>query len=119
MNLKKGGLKDFLPGSASRDFRWLPRILGTLIGLLALGEFIEGLGYLGQLDARGMMVRVGFFLVFAGCAVGWFRELPASLLVLGGTATGIISGDAPLGIMMLPALVGFLYLYVYLAAKKR
>ena len=53
MNLKKGGLKDFLPGPAGRDIGWLPRILGTLIGLLALGEFIEGLGYFGQLDTRG------------------------------------------------------------------
>jgi hypothetical protein len=26
MNLKKGGLKDFLPGLEGRDIRWLPRM---------------------------------------------------------------------------------------------
>jgi len=118
MNPKKGGLKDFLPGLADRDFRWLPRILGTLIGLLALGEFIEGLGYLGQLDTRDMMLRAGFFVVFAGCVVGWFKELAASLIILGGTATIVISGGPPLGVIMFPALVGLLYLIVHVGTKK-
>ena len=113
-------MKDFLPGIVDRDFRWLPRILGTLIGLLALGEFIEGLGYLGQLDTGGIMVRIGFFLVFAGCAVGWFKELAAFLLILGGTAIFcLIPGGPPMGISMLPALVGFLYLFVHLGVKKK
>ena len=119
MNLKKGGLKEFLPGLAGRDIRWLPRILGTLIGLLALGEFIEGLGYLRQLDTRGIMLRVGFFVVFAGCGVGWFKDLAAALIILGGTAVIVISGGPPLSISMFPALVGFLYLVVYLASKKK
>jgi hypothetical protein len=118
MNLKKRGLKDFLPGLAGRDFRWLPRILGTLIGLLALGEFIEGLGYLGQLDTRGMMLRVGFFVVFGGCVVGWFKEFAASLIILGGTAIIVIFSSAPLGVIMFPALVGLLYLFVYVGTKK-
>jgi len=106
-----------LPGSADRDFRWLPRILGIPIGLLMLMEFLEGLGYLGELDSRGIALRAGFFLIFAGCVVGWFKELPAALLILGGTAMGVIVGG-PLGIIMLPALVGLLYLYVFLAEKK-
>jgi len=119
VNLKKGGLKDFLPGLAGRDIRWLPRILGTLIGLLALGEFMEGLGYFGQIDTRGIMLRVGFFAVFAGCVVGWFKELAAALIILGGTAIIMISGGPPLSISMFPALVGLLYLVVYLANKKK
>jgi hypothetical protein len=56
-------MKDFWPGIADRNIRWLPRILGIPIGLFALGEFIEGLGYLGQLDTSGIMVRIGFLLV--------------------------------------------------------
>ena len=119
MNFKKASLKDFLPGLAGRDIRWLPRILGTLIGLLALGEFIEGLGYLRQLDTRGIMLRVGFFVVFAGGVVGWFKELAASLIIIGGTAIIVISGGPPLSISMFPALVGLLYLLVYLVSKKK
>jgi hypothetical protein len=118
MNLKKRSLRDFLPGLAGRDIRWLPRILGTLIGLLALGEFIEGLGYLRQFDTRGIMLRVGFFVVFAGCVVGWFKELAASLIIIAGTAIIVISGGPPLSISMLPALVGLLYFVVHLAGKK-
>ena len=117
MNLKKGGLRNFWARFAAPDFRWLPRILGIPIGLLMLMEFVEGLGYLGELDSRGIVLRAGFFLVFAGCVVGFFKELPAALLILGGTATGVISSDAPLGIMMIPALVGILYLCVFLAGK--
>ena len=119
MNLKKDGLKVLLPGLAGRDFRWLPRILGTLIGLLALGEFIEGFGYPGELDTRSMMLRVGFFVVFAGCVVGWFKELAASLIIFCGTAAIVISGVPPLGVTMFPALVGLLYLLVQLAGKKK
>jgi hypothetical protein len=119
MNLKKGGLNDFLPGLAGRDILWLPRILGTLIGLLLLGELIERLGNLGELDTRDIMLNVGFFVVFAGCVVGWFKEFAASLIILGGTAIIVISGGPPLSISMLPALVGLLYLVVHLAGKKK
>jgi hypothetical protein len=118
MNLKKGGLNDFLPGLAGRDILWLPRILGTLIGLLLLGELIERLGNLGELDTRDIMLNVGFFVVFAGCVVGWFKEFAASLIILGGTAIIVIFSSAPLGVIMFPALVGLLYLFVYVGTKK-
>jgi len=65
------------------------------------------------------MLNVGFFVVFAGCVVGWFKELAAALMILGGTAIIVISGGPPLSISMFPALVGLLYLVVHLAGKKK
>ncbi|MDH4273030.1 MAG: hypothetical protein OEW18_13745 [Candidatus Aminicenantes bacterium] len=114
-------MKDFWARFATSDFRWIARISGTIIGLLALMEFIEGLGYLGQLEPRGYVLRVGFFLVFAGCAVGWFKEFAASLLILGGTAIFcVIAVGSPgaLRLIMFPALVGGLYLCIHLGTKK-
>lgn len=118
MDGREGGTTDSSARPPAKVGRWLPRLLGIPVGLLMLMEFLEGLGDLAELDSRGIVLRVGFFLIFAGCVVGWFKELPAALLILGGTAMGVISGG-PLGIIMLPALVGFLYLYVHSAKKKR
>jgi len=65
------------------------------------------------------MLNVGFFVVFAGCVVGWFKELAASLIILGGTAIIVIPVALPLSISMFPALVGLLYLFVHLIGKKK
>ncbi len=105
--------------------RWLPRILGIPIGLFTLGEFLSSLGYLGDLSAVSYLMNAGALLVCAGCVVGWFKELAGSLLILCGTAifgavTVVHHQRLPLLLVMIsPALVGFLYLYVYLARKKR
>jgi len=102
---------------------WTARVVGTLIGLLMLMEFVEGIGYLGQLDAAGIALRIGFFLVFAGCVAGWFKALPAWVLILGGTvviaaAAGRAMGRA-LPILIFPLIVGLLYLYAFMAGKRR
>jgi hypothetical protein len=109
--------------------RWVARIIGTLIGFAGLWGVIEGLEYnlthQSEATTSGYLVWGGFFLVFAGCVVGWFREFAASLLILGGTALlGAIALLAPSAFrrahfLSIPALLGFLFLYVHLAGKKK
>jgi hypothetical protein len=109
--------------------RWVARILSVLIGFVGLWGVLEAiqfnLGHLSQVTLPGSLVWGGFVLVFAGCAVGWFKEFLASLLILGGTVLlGAISLLAPsafrgLHFLSIPAVLGFLFLYVHLASKKR
>jgi hypothetical protein len=59
-----------------------------------------------------------------GCAVGWFKDLPAALFILGGfllilvTALAFPGKVAQVYFFAIPALPGFLFLYVHLAGKK-
>ena len=108
--------------------RWVARILGTLIGFVALWGVIEGLQssqHESQVTIPGSLVWGGFVLVFAGCVVGWFKEFTVSLLILGGTVLpGAIAPLTPsaftgLYFLSVPALLGFLFLYVHLSSKKR
>lgn len=109
--------------------RWVARILGTLIGFVALWGVIEGLQFnlehKSQATTPGYLVWVGFVLVFAGCVIGWFKDLAASLLILGGTvllsAMALLAPSAFRGLhfLSIPALLGFLFLYVHLAGKKK
>jgi hypothetical protein len=108
--------------------RWIAWIFGTLIGFVALWGLIEGLQssqYESQATTPAHLVWVGFVLVFSGCVVGWFKELAASLLILGGTALlaviALLTPSAFRGLHFLsvPALLGFLFLFVHLATKKR
>ena len=124
-------MKDFWARFASNEFRWIARVFGTLLGLLLLMEIIESLEYLAGADAQFYVIRVGFILVFAGCVVGWFKEFAASLLILGGTAILCVMsvrsmsvrapGFRPQGFFLLivPALLGFLYLAIHLGTKKK
>ena len=107
---------------SASEIRWIPRILGIPIGLFMLMEFIEGFGYLGQLDTRGILVRVWFFMIFAGCVAGWFKELIGAILILAGTAAvGVIAAREPRAFWMLtfPAAVGLLFLYAYLIRRRK
>jgi len=109
--------------------RWVARILSTLIGFVALFGVLEALQeYLEhrwEATTPGYLVWVGFILIFAGCVIGWFKELTASLLILGGTVLlGMIALLTPsafrkLHFLSVPALLGFLFLYVHLAGKKK
>jgi hypothetical protein len=102
--------------------RGIARVLGTLVGLFMLMEFLEGLGYLRQLDTSGIVLRGGFFLVFAGCLVGWFKELVGALLILSGTVViGVVSArtSLPFWVLIIPALVGFLYLFSRIGTRKK
>jgi len=109
--------------------RRVTRILSVLIGFVGLWGVLEGLQFnlehLSQVTLPGSLVWGGFVLVFAGCVVGWFKEFAASLLILGGTVLlGTISLLTPsafrgLHFLSVPAVLGFLFLYVHLASKKR
>lgn len=106
---------------AGNEFRWIARVLGTIIGLVALGELIESLGYLKELKASGYVLRVGFLLVFAGCVIGWFKELAAAILILAGTVVLVVSSFNPgvIRLAIFPAVVGLLYLFHYLGTREK
>ncbi len=108
--------------------RWVARILGTMIGLMALFGVVEGLQYhlerTSEITTPRILVWVGFVVIFAGCVVGWFKELAASLLILGGIALLVViallvpSEFRQAYFLSIPAVPGFLFLYVHLAGKK-
>jgi len=70
------------------------------------------------------LINAGLFLIFVGCVVGWFKDLPAGLFILGGfllilvTALAFPGKVAQVYFFAISALPGFLYLYVYLVSKK-
>ena len=116
----------FLGRPSVSGVRWIARILGTLLGLLLLAEFIEWVtGTNPPTTIRDYLLAVGWVLIILGFVAGWFKELAASLLVLGGT--GLVSVIAllppgrewPWPIFIVTALLGLLFLYVHLAGKKK
>jgi len=116
----------FLGRPSVSGIRWIARILGALLGLLLLAEFIEWLtGPSPPARLRDYLGAVVWLLIISGFVVGWFKDLAASLLVLGGIAlVYVISLISPRGawpwpILIVPAIVGFLFLYVHLASKKK
>jgi|GEM_PF-2956140 len=114
-------MKGFWGRFAGNEFRWISRVLGTIIGLVALGELIESLGSLKELEVSGYILRLGFLLVFAGCVVGWFKELAAAILILAGTVM-LVAGAFNPGVVRLaifPAVVGLLYLFHYLGTREK
>lgn len=114
-------MKGFWVRFAGKEFQWIARVLGTIIGLVALGELIESLGSLKELEASGYILRLGFLLVFAGCLVGWFKELAAAILILAGTVLLVASALNPgvIRLAIFPAVVGLLYLFHYLGTKEK
>jgi hypothetical protein len=119
----------FLDGHSVSVVRLVARILGSLTGFFALFGVIQSLSYHldypAQVSTSSILVWVGFLLVFVGCVVGWFKDLAASLFILGGFLLILVTALAFPGKLMqvyffaIPALPGFLYLYVYLARKKK
>jgi len=73
------------------------------------------------------MENIGFLLLFVGGVVGWFKDLPAAVLILGGIllSGGTAAAAAPMKWLGLAfgfaifAIPGFLYLYAYLVSKKK
>ena len=115
----------FLGRPTVSGIRWIARILGTLLGLLLLAEFMEWLtGAIPPATLRDYLIAVGWLLIISGFIVGWFKELAASLLVLGGTALVSVirllppGGEWPWPIFIVTAILSFLYLYVHQASKK-
>jgi hypothetical protein len=110
----------FLDRPSVSAIRRIARIFGTLGALIAL---------------FGMMENAGFLLLFVGGVVGWFKDLPAAVLILGGILLSVVTSLASPGYLhwisaapmkwlglafgfAIFAIPGFLYLYVYLVSKK-
>jgi uncharacterized membrane protein len=126
---REGEMTSFLGSSSVAIIRWVARILGTVIGLMALFGVVEALTYhlerTSEITTPGVLVWVGFLLILLGCVVGWFKELAGSLLILGGVVLLVAialltpSEFRNAWILSIPALPGLLYLYVGLARRKK
>jgi O-antigen/teichoic acid export membrane protein len=104
------------------------RILGSLIGLIGFFGTIHS--FLWTIDKPSdatipyIAVWLGFFLVFVGCVLGWFKELAASLFILTGTALmALVALLAPSNFMnawtlSIPSFLGVLFLYVHFTRRK-
>ena len=119
-------MTSFLGRPSVSGVRWIARILGTLIGLLLLAEFIEGVkGPHPPATTRDYLLAAGCVAVVLGFAVGWFKELAAALLVLAGTAFVAVIMLLPPGmewpwqIFIITGLLGLLFLYVHVAGRKK
>jgi hypothetical protein len=114
--------------------RWVARVFGTLIALVALFGILEAItdltSYKADRTINTYLINAGFLLIFVGCVVGWFKDLAASLFILGGILFILVTAIAFPGkvpaifwknvyFLAIPALPGFLYLIVHLAGKKR
>jgi hypothetical protein len=103
--------------------RWGARVFGTLIALFALFGIVENITEGRTIPEH--LTGVAFFLVFVGCVVGWFKDFAASLFILGGillifvTALAFPGSLHQLYFFCIPALPGFLFLFVHLAGKKK
>jgi hypothetical protein len=116
----------FLERPSVSGVRRVGRILGTLLGLLLLALFLEWVtGPNPPTAIRDYLLAVGLVLVILGFAVGWFKDLAAFLLVLGGSALVCVvrllspRREWPLLIFLVTAILSFLFLYVHLAGKKK
>lgn len=123
----------FLDRPSVSAMRRLARILGTFIAFIALFGLAES--FTEGRTIPEYLTGAGFLLVFVGCVVGWFKDLAASLFILGGILLMLVTAlaspgnlhrmsAAPMrllffafGLVML-AIPGVLYLYVHLASKK-
>jgi len=124
----------FLDRPSVSAIRRIARIFGTLGALIALFGMMEDITE-GRTILEHLTVA-GFLLVFVGGVVGWFRDLPAAVLILGGTLLSFVTAlaftgnlhrmsAAPMRLLFFAfgfaifAIPGFLYLYVHLATKKK
>ena len=91
-----------------------------------LFELVESIGsYKSGRPISDYLIFAGFLLFFVGCVVGWFRDIPAAVLILGAFLLILVTALAFPGKVMrvyffaIPAIPGFFYLFVYLASKKK
>jgi hypothetical protein len=109
--------------------RWVARVFGTLSALIVLAVVVQETTYwawkkMGP-PASDYLADAGFLLLFVGCIVGWFKDLAASLLILGGVLLILVTALAFPGKVWLAyffawsAIPGFLFLYVHLVSKKK
>ena len=116
-------MTSFLGKPSVSGVRWIARILGTLLGLLLLAEFIEWVtGTNPPTTIRDYLLAVGWVLIILGFVAGWFKELVGALLILSGTVVmGVVRArtSLPFWVLILPALVGFLYLFSRIGTRKK
>jgi hypothetical protein len=97
-------------------------LFGTLIALFAFFGIMQSIAEARTISE--LLTGAGFLLFFVGCVFGWFKDLPAALSILGGFLVILVTALAFPGKLMrvylfaIPAIPGFLYLYVYLVSKK-
>ena len=114
----------------AKTFRWLARALGTLtIAPLALFGIPEAITDFAAFKSHSTIANdltfAAFLMVIVGYIIGWFRDLPAAVLILGGSllifATALVFPGSleQVYLFLIPAIPGFLFLYVYLASKKK
>lgn len=112
----------FLERPSVSGVRRAGRILGTLLGLLLLAVFLDWVMGPNPPTAIGdYLLAVVLLLIISGFVVGWFKDLAAFLLVLGGSALlGVVMllEGGPWPILLITAIISFLFLYVHLAGKK-
>jgi len=116
----------FLERPSVSGVRRLGRILGTLLGLLSLAVFFDWvMGPNPPTAIRDYLFAVVLLLIISGCVVGWFKDLPAAVLILGAFLLILVTALVFPGSLMrvyflaIPAIPGLLYLYVHLASKKK
>jgi len=113
---------DAFLGRSVSAVRWVARVFGTIIAFLALFGIVENITEGRTIPEH--LTGAGFLLFFVGCAVGWFKDLAAAVLILGAFLLILVTALAFPGALKqvyffaIPALPGFLYLYVYLVSKK-
>jgi hypothetical protein len=109
--------------------RWVARILGTLMALTALLGIGEGIQYWASHKQEptipNFLTGAVFLSILVGCIVGWFKDLAASLFILGGILLVLVTARAFPGSILnvhlfaIPALPGLLFLFAHLAGKKK
>jgi hypothetical protein len=124
----------FLDRPSVSAIRRIARIFGTLGALIALSGMMENIT-----EGRTILEHLtgaGFLLLFVGGVVGWFKDLPAAVLILGGILLSVVTSLASPGYLhwisaapmkwlglafgfAIFAIPGFLYLYAYLVSKKK
>jgi len=124
----------FLDRPSVSAIRRIARIFGTLGALIALFGMMENIT-----EGRTILEHLtgaGFLLIFVGGVVGWFKDLPAAVLILGGILLSVVTSLASPGYLhwisaapmkwlglafgfAIFAIPGLLYLYVHVASKKK
>lgn len=80
-------MANFLGTPSVDKIRWIARILGCLVGRVGLFGTIQGFGDCvlerpSGATTSGLLVWVGFILVFAGWFVGWIKEFGEGLRLM-------------------------------------
>lgn len=110
--------------NTSVSARRVARVIGTLTALLLLFGLEFSSTRLAAHRAN-FFYDVGILMVFIGCIVGWFKDLAAALLILGGfliilvTVLAFPASRGPVYFYTLPAIPGVFFLYAYLTNKKK